>query len=106
MTDFQPDLSVLDETTVPVRPKVVLNPDDVPQPREVQWGHLTQYTGAVRDDEVRITQQTRKHSFGEGTIPTGPRRPLYEGSLWEAHKVYKALEALFAGGVMEVKDDE
>lgn len=86
----------------PVRPKVVVDPDEVDQPRRVEWGHLSQVRGRVADDRVRIVRQQRMHRFGQGTSDHGTPLPLYRGSLSDALDVYRALDALFDGGVAEV----
>lgn len=89
----------------PVRPKVAIDPDDINQPRSVEWGHLSQVRGTVADDRVRIERQGRIHRFGHGTSDRGTPLPLYSGSLRDALDVYRALDALFDGGVMEDDND-
>lgn len=92
------------DALIPVRPKVVISPDDVDQPRRVEWGHLLQVRGRVSDDQVHIERQKRMHRFGSGTHDHGPALTLYSGSLSEALDIYRALDALFDGGVLEEDD--
>lgn len=99
------DSDTLDATDVPVCPKVTISPDEIEQPRRVEWGHLSQVRGTLDDDRVRIERQKRMHRFGQGTHDRGRPRPLYRGSLSDALAVYRALDALFDGGAMEVDDD-
>jgi hypothetical protein len=94
-----------EQTELPVRPKVVVSENNFDQPREVVWGHLSQVRGAVRDDRVEIVRQPRKHTFGRGTTDHGHARRLYKGSVSDALDVYRALDALFTGGEMEVDPD-
>jgi len=95
----------MSDTDTPVRPKAVVSPDDIDQPRTVEWGHLQQTRGTVKDDRVRIVRQTRRHDFGRGTRDSGPERVLLHVSLGQAMQVYRALDALFDGGVMEGDGD-
>lgn len=87
---------------VPVSPKTTVTPDDIEQPRRVEWGHLSQIRGRVRDDRVRVVRQKRMHRFGHGMHDHGPARPLFVGSLCDALDLYCALDALFTGGAEEV----
>ena len=89
------------EETTQVRPKVIVGPDDVEQPREVRWGHLRETVGHVAGDYVTVTKRRKRHDFGQGTTPSGRPRTLYEGDLQEALRVYRALDALFDGGALE-----
>lgn len=91
---------------IPVRPKVVIDPDDVDQPRRVEWGHLGQVRGHVDNDRVRIERQSRMHSFQHGMSDHGRPRRLFKGDLSDALDVYRALDALFDGGVEEVDERE
>jgi len=90
-------------TDHPVRPTATVAPDDVGQPRRVEWGHLSQVRGRVAGDHVEVVRQDRRHQFGAGTRAVGRPRRLYDGSLTEALDVYRALDALFTGGVREVE---
>lgn len=91
---------------IPVSPKASVTPDDVEQPRRVEWGHLTQIRGRVEDDHVRIERRKRIHRFGHGTRDNGPTAPLFTGSLPDAVAVYCARDALLTGGAEEVDRDE
>lgn len=98
-------MSDLESTDLPVRPKISPDADDIPQPRRVEWGHMSQVRGALVDDRVEILEQGRIHRFGHGTSDHGTPLPLYRGDLARALKVYRALDALFTGGEMEVGQD-
>lgn len=95
----------LESAEYPVAPKVTVAPEDIPQPRRVEFGHLTQYRGSLADDRVTVERQKRMHKFGQGTHDHGPALTLYRGSLDEAFRLYKALDALFTGGATEVDDE-